>query len=409
MRNFRNYNNPDKHNGFTLVELMVSIVLALFLAIVAGQSYVSTKTTYRATEQNARIQENLRFATHFINREVRQAGNIGCFQTITSHLIGPDTNFDRETIRGLYDFRQPVNVWRYQQDDNFDLSSNAAYSVPALARNQWNDADARRRPLRSLDNQVMRGSDLISVTKISEPLGIRLSDINNLNSDQLNVQQLNGNTIPTGQVLLVGDCNSADLFVHTGAQQDGTTGVLERGNSNLDVRNNLDGSTWQKNWDSSAEVRLVESTIFFIGQGASNLPALFKLDLGLGGSAQPLEIVDGIEFMRALVGLDSNDDNVLDQYARIDEIGGIANYPNIRSLQIGLLAVGDENTSIDAANNRTFQLTQRHQVTSPDSIPPEFSPNSGGVDDTRYRQSTTTTIELRNAGLRRKPEVFDFL
>lgn len=405
-----NFKSIRKGKGFTLVELMVSIVLALFLAIVAGQSYLSTKTTYRATEQNARIQENLRFATHFINREVRQAGNIGCFQTIKSHLSGPAAA-DQLSIDALYDPNKPINVWSYNNSDDFDLSVGNAYNLPA-AGNQWQDATSFTRPLPAiLAGQVMEGSDIISVTKISEPLSINLNNTNNLTDNELDIAQLNNNSIPTGQVLLVGDCNSADLFVHTGAQQDGAgVALITKGNSNLTVSNSNGGAdNWQRNWGPTAEVRLVESTLFFIGQGASDLPALFKLDLGNGGAAGPLEIVDGIELMRGLVGLDSDTDNLADLYLRIDEMNAEGvDYADIRSLQIGLLAVGTENTNIDGANDRTFQLTQRHQVTSPNTIPDEFSPEqaAAGLDDTRYRQSTTVTIELRNAGLARKPEVF---
>ena len=413
MQKFINYENFSKQNGFSLVELLISILLALFLAIVAGQSYLSTKTTYRATEQNARIQENLRFATHFINREVRQGGNVGCFQTLTSHLDG-DTN----SVSGLYNARQPINVWRYENNDDFDLSSGNAYTPGSAG--QWVDGANRTLPaLPILDGLVTQGSDIISVTKLSEPLGIRLADTNVLTSNTLSVTRLNNNNIRTGQVMLVGDCNASDLFVHTGGNLNGTDGAtIERGNSGLSVSNiNGGGNNWRKNWGSDAEVRFIESTLFFIGQGASNLPALFRLDLG-NSNAQPLEIVDGIELMRGLIGVDSQSlnfsadgrDDVIDQYVRIDEInpsGTVSDpYSRILSLQIGLLAVGTENTNIEDANNRTFQITQRHQVTSPDTIPDEFNPGQAGSNDTRYRQSSTTTIELRNAGLARKAEIF---
>jgi len=399
--------------GFTMVELMVSILLALLLAIVAGQSYLSSKTTYRATEQNARLQENLRFATHFVNREVRQAGNLGCFQTITSHLFTPNNDLGND-IRGLYDLSQPVNIWRWRNNgqgpNNFNLAAGVAYDTPTGGRGRWLDVASRIRPAqRVLSGQVMEGSDIILVTKISEPLGIRLTDTNVRTNNRLTVANLNGNTIPRGQVLLVGDCNAADLFVHTGADLNGNTGVIRRANnSGQRVRNRLaSGSIWQKNWGAAAEVRLIESTLYFIGTGTSGLPALFQLNIGNGlgtngDPAQPLEIVDGIEFMKVVTGVDTDADNFFDKYLRIDQIGGAGNITNVRNLQIGMLAVGTQNTDIAGASARTFQLTHRHQVTSPANLP-----NSPAVVDTRYRQATTTTIQLRNSGLSRSPEVFN--
>lgn len=401
-------------HGFTMVELMVAIVLALLLAIVAGQSYLSTKTTYRATEQNARIQENLRFATHFVNREIRQAGNMGCFQTITSHLRRPNNNLGNHTIARLYDLSQPVNVWRWAGSgmvNNFDLSSALAYNTPNANRGRWRDAANRIRPAPlNLNGRVMQGNDIILVTKISESLGIRLNDANTRNNNQLTIDDLNGITIPRGQALVVGDCNKADLFVHTAAPQAGVGGILTRGNGGpLTIGNRVAaGSVWQKNWDSTAEVRFIESTLYFIGTGASGLPALFKLDIGTGlgtaaAATAPLEIVDGIEFMKAVVGTDTNGDNVFDKFLRIDQIGGVANMNNIRNIQVGMLAVGDQNTSIAEANARQFQITQRHRVTSPAN-----DPNNAAVTDTRYRQATTTTVQLRNTGLNRSLEFLDF-
>lgn len=419
-------NMQAKQYGFTMVELMIAVVLALLLALIAGQSYLSTKTTYRATEQNARVQENLRFATHFIKKELRQAGNLGCFQKVTSHLFNPNDEQGVETIEALYDLSQPVNAWRYRPDSGnareYNLGDGDAYRTPNGERGKWRDWQNRsngngnrRRPTReALNGQVMTGNDILLVTKISEPLGIRLNE-NLLNSNVLSVASFNGTTIPTGQVMLVGNCNQADLFVHTGAQTGGGAGggSLTRGNGgSLEVTNRTAGTAvWSRNWGSNAEVRLVESTLYFIGQGSSGLPALFKLDLGNGlgtatAATQPLEIVDGIESMKVIVGLDTDSDGTFDRYRLINQIAnpttGTRDIRDVRTVQVGLLASGDSNSGIADASQVQFRLTQRHVITSPadDRINP-------AILDTRYRQAATTTVQLRNAGLSRVPQVIN--
>ena len=60
--------------GFTLVEMMVALALGLLLSIVIAQLFANTRDTNRATEDAARVQESMRFATDVIGRTVRIAG-----------------------------------------------------------------------------------------------------------------------------------------------------------------------------------------------------------------------------------------------------------------------------------------------------------------------------------------------
>ncbi|HWM42572.1 MAG TPA: PilW family protein [Burkholderiales bacterium] len=60
--------------GFTLVEMMVALALGSLLAIVVAQLFANTRTTNRATEDAARVQESMRYAAEVIGRTVRIAG-----------------------------------------------------------------------------------------------------------------------------------------------------------------------------------------------------------------------------------------------------------------------------------------------------------------------------------------------
>ena len=63
-----------KVDGFTLVELMVALVLSTFLIGSLVLSFISTRAASAEAEQLARTQENLRFASDFIVRDLRNAG-----------------------------------------------------------------------------------------------------------------------------------------------------------------------------------------------------------------------------------------------------------------------------------------------------------------------------------------------
>lgn len=65
----------DVQQGFTLVELMISMTLGLILLLIIGTAFVSSRQAFREQEDNARIQESGRFALEFIGRNIKQAGH----------------------------------------------------------------------------------------------------------------------------------------------------------------------------------------------------------------------------------------------------------------------------------------------------------------------------------------------
>lgn len=60
--------------GFTLVELMVALVLSLFLVGGVILMYASSKATFLDSNQVSRLQENIRFASDYMVRDIRNAG-----------------------------------------------------------------------------------------------------------------------------------------------------------------------------------------------------------------------------------------------------------------------------------------------------------------------------------------------
>ncbi len=73
-----------KQTGLTIIELMLSLALSLFLILVAAQFFVANKMTYRTQQAQADIQERGRFATSWLAQQLRQAGYIGAVQVATT-------------------------------------------------------------------------------------------------------------------------------------------------------------------------------------------------------------------------------------------------------------------------------------------------------------------------------------
>ena len=60
--------------GFTLVELMVTLVIAFIITGAAYGAYVVQQKNYTTQEQVAEIQQNLRIGLEIMSREMRMAG-----------------------------------------------------------------------------------------------------------------------------------------------------------------------------------------------------------------------------------------------------------------------------------------------------------------------------------------------
>jgi type IV pilus assembly protein PilW len=66
--------SQNRQSGFTIVELMVAIVIALLLTLVIGQVFLGNRKTFATQDQASRVQENGRYAAEVLNRTIREAG-----------------------------------------------------------------------------------------------------------------------------------------------------------------------------------------------------------------------------------------------------------------------------------------------------------------------------------------------
>lgn len=93
--------NSLRQTGLSLVELMISITLGLVLMAGVLQMFLSSKTVYTTQQNLTRIQETGRLAIEFLSRDLRMAGNMGCFREDT---VNKTKTLDNSAlvIGGLY-------------------------------------------------------------------------------------------------------------------------------------------------------------------------------------------------------------------------------------------------------------------------------------------------------------------
>jgi type IV pilus assembly protein PilW len=70
----RSFSYKKLPSGFTILELMVALLVALILTLAIGQVFLGNRKTSVSQDQVSRIQENGRYAVDVLNRTIREAG-----------------------------------------------------------------------------------------------------------------------------------------------------------------------------------------------------------------------------------------------------------------------------------------------------------------------------------------------
>ncbi len=316
-------------SGFSLIEIMIAITLSLLLIAGVLQIFLSTRATFRMQDGLSRVQESGRFAVEMMSRDIRMAGYAGCgkLENIKLNVIADDA----PAFAGL-------------QDALIGIDSATGW---AAAPANW-----------------INTTDAITVQRASEG-DIRLTG--NLAADNANIQ-MNGNRygFEADDLLFITDCQSADLFRATNVSNSGGTVTIAH------AENRNSSNRLSKLYQEDATVMAFLSQTYFVGTNPAGEPALFVVING----AAPQELVDGIQDMQITYGVDTNDDRMVDAY---QEAGAVADWTQVMSARVAVLAQSAENVQADTVN-LTYDVAGTNVT----------------IDDSRMRQAFSETIAVRN-------------
>lgn len=371
-------NKMINQRGVSLVELMVAMVLGLIMTAAVMQTYLSTKQTYNLTNGISRLQENARFGHYFITKDLREAGNRGCFTNIRNMLrVHPPSDY--------LAFLKPVSGWEFTgtgRDDSYTIAT----TLTTPASTSWAGDGAA--PSFLIGNAIA-GSDILSF-KSYDALDVVIKDgVNNYRSSSIGTTD--AHKIAGDSILLLGDCLQADLFQHTGQGRNSSALTAARRNRSVPGNTRLTNDVWSKDHDSKSKIYSLITTYYFVQQGASGLPSLFRLrtsvipqageDIDDSGKE---ELVEGVESLQVYYGVDTDSDNVPNLYLSADLLTA-TQWDNVVSVRVGLLFQSNTNaTDVDQATNYTLldNITLTHAA----------------IDNT-LRYAVNSTVKLRNRGL----------
>ena len=284
-------------------------------------------------------------------------------------------------------FSKPVMAWNYtgtSSGSSFTINNdNSPSHSTNAALSKWTQANGASHALpKLLKNKVMPGSDVILLQALQPQDEIGVAQRNALDKPTISTQ--NNHHIPKGSIIVISDCLHASDRYQTSSIS--SANILDR-EAKRAVPGNIKlsgGGIWSRKYGPESTIYQDLSAFYYIGKGGSGRPSLFKLPIGVGGSAKSVELVEGVENMQIVFGEDLNGDGVIDTYVSADEIHAWA---NVISIRVGLLmrSIGDLVT--DIAHNDSYLLT--------DSI----SIASGASSDRVLRYAINSTINLRNAAL----------
>ncbi len=239
--------------GFSLVELMISIVLGLLIIAATLSIFSSNKQSYRTTENLGRLQENARAGFELIGNDVREASGTQC-------------------SRGL---------------DVVSVLNTAGVQI-------WGDWIT---PVTGADNTGPNLSDTLQLKSGGEDM----FHVNSHNSagQAIDINTSQNHNLQVGDIAIICDYRQAAIFQVSNVVGD----VVNHNAGGLNTTANLGVNLAAYQFDDNATISRVNVTQWFVA--ASPAPrignSLFRSTLrNVGGNAQLVqeEIVDGVNNMQ---------------------------------------------------------------------------------------------------------------
>ena len=371
----------ERQQGLSLVELMVAMVLGLILSAGIIQLFVGSKQTYRFHDAMSRVQENARFAIDALSYDLRMAGDMGCSSYVQNinNTLRTGAGFTPST------FNPGAGIQGWEA---LGTGAGATFNLPAYnaAVQEAGGAGNANWPTSGgaeldINTWSVPGSDIVRIWR-------GLDNLATINSISPGAAQTVLNVTPNANIsdddiLLLTDCQSSDWVQACNVQPVGSgasiNAVLSSGCSPGNV------TTAPLLTQPGGQLVKLESFIYYVGKrndDANSPPGLFRRALGVvGGNAAmagaPEEVVEGVESMQVLYGVDTDGDRTVDQYVTADLVG---DWATVLSVQIALLMVANE-TSDDITGAASYSLGD---VTA------------NAANDRRLRQVFHNSITLRN-------------
>lgn len=357
--------------GFSIVELMVALVLGLFLVSGVTAMYISSKQSYRMTDNLSRLQESLRFSLEFISRDVRMAGYMPCrYPPLANNVMNDPVTGDATTGADAW-FLDFFNFGIRGYEGGVDTFPT---DLPATGLTE---------------GDRVSGADAIVILKS----GVYASSLefHNVSGNALTLQNgFDDKDFKIGEIGIACDPRQASIFQISNVDE--TNRILSYTNTNIVPGN---ANTNIGSFGEDAQIAPYEPVVYFIANSTqnANVKSLKRKYLAARASGpneivemREEELLEGVETMQILYGVDTTvpNDQIVDRYVTANNV---TDWLNVISVRLGLLMSTGEEVTTDLDTN-TYNIAGT--LISNTSVPAAH----GG--DRKLRYVSNTTINLRN-------------
>jgi type IV pilus assembly protein PilW len=364
----------SRMRGFSMVELMVAITLALIVTTGVISVFIGSRTAYQSTSGTAQLTDGGRFALNFISNSVRSAGYMAC--TTASQMQGI-LNPGVTTLP--YSFNEGLGGF-----EAVGTGPGAAYALaaPPVAGDGTVGDWVTSGPSPNLDAALVglpvKDNDVLVVrSTLANAQSVYVSAIAD-GAPSFTVNAVGA--LANGQLAVISDCSKGVVFQITAPPGPAGAPVITH---NAGAGPGANGAAaFPLSFSAGAQVTPVDTIVYYIGKGADGDGALFSYDLNAGtnpgGGFVASELVPDIEAMQVLYGIDTTQTQTVSQYVTADLV---PDFNTVMSVKVALLAASAPG-SAHAGAALTYTLLGT-QVTAP--------------LDTRARQVFEETIAVRNS------------
>lgn len=331
---------PPRMKGFTLIELMVSITLGLLIIAALGSVFVAGNRSYRQDERLARMNDETRFGTAQLTRDLEMAGywtqlfdpaNVTLHNSLAiDNDCGPVPVTPGTAFPGLP--ARTVAYWTYDNLSPVEMMDNTANPSGADAHAAF--------PCIAAD-EFQPGTDIIAIKRVAGN---------------------NTSTLDDNHVYLRTNGTENTLFQQTSATPPDITGSTD--------------------WEYVPSIYFIRNYTVAdeSGNPVDSIPSLCRKHLEPNSGTPRWKsdcFAQGIENMQLEYGIDSNADGSPDFYVAAPDPTQLAQAVTVRVL---LLARSVEPVP-QYVNDKTYRLSNAA----------DYSPH-----DRFYRRLMTTVVVLRN-------------
>ena len=315
-------------NGFSLVELMVSLLIGLLLAIGAMNIFISNAQTYRTVETLGRMQENVRIAFELMAREIRSAGGnlCGISSSRVANVLNNSTSYWWADWAG-----SPIKGYSGDEDGPKSFGTSTASRI--------------------------QGTEAITILSGALSNDVMITD-HNPTSAQFKVNTTS-HGISDGDILMACDSSGAAIFQVTQASSTNVTIVHNTGtgtpgncSKGLGFPTVCTTNGTSKTFEGGGMLTKLTAVHWYVGKNANGGKSLYRM--ATVGSTSPTnnEIAANVANLQFGYLVDNGTDYV--------SAASVTDWKTVRAVRFTLTVVSDARVDITQTNKQTVTLQRTY-------------------------------------------------